>query len=130
MAGLDNARLGGAGGGGDACRAGEEPADGDRVGGVVGALVDDLEHVVRPEDRCGHLNAAGAPTVGERHLPAAERHLMARDRHRLEDGAADHPLRLLIEIGEVVAAHGVSPSEAPAVWRMRRMVSSSLWKST
>src|SRR5437899_6551098 len=46
----------------------------------------------------------GAPAIGQRHLAAAERHLVARDRHRLQDGAADHALGLLVEIGVVVGA--------------------------
>jgi hypothetical protein len=119
---LDDGRFHGAGGGGDPRRAGEEAADGNGVGSIVGALVDDLEHILRPQDRRRHLDAARAPAVGERHLPPAEGHLMARDRDRLEDRAADHALRLFVEIGEVVAAHATSP----AVWRMRRIVSSSL----
>ena len=81
---------------------GEELADRDRIGGVVGALVDHLQHVVRPEDRRRHLHAAGAPAIGHRHFAAGERHLIAGDRDRLQDGAADHPLGLLVEIGEVV----------------------------
>ena len=81
---------------------GEELADRDRIGGVVGALVDHLEHVIGSEDRRRDLHAAGAPAVGHRHFPAGERHLIARDRDRLEDRAADHPLGLLVEIGEIV----------------------------
>ena len=80
----------------------EEGADRDGVGGVVGALVDDLQHVVRADDRGRHLHAAGAPAIGHRHFAAGERHLVAGDGDRLEDRAADHPLGLLVEIGEVV----------------------------
>ena len=81
----------------------EEAADRHRVGGVVGALVDHLQHVGAADDAGGELNAAGAPAVGHRHLAAAERHLIAGDRHRLEDGAADHALGLLVQITEVIA---------------------------
>ena len=97
-------RLRGARRGGDIGHAGEEAADGDGVGRVVGALVDHLQRVVAADDGGRHLDAAGAPAVGQRHLAPAERHLVARDRHRLQDGAADHPLGLLVEIGEVVSA--------------------------
>ena len=46
----------------------EELADVDGVGGVVAALVDDLEHVVPAQHRGRDLDAAGAPAVGERHF--------------------------------------------------------------
>ena len=124
----------------------EELADRHRVGGVVRALVDHLEDVVRPEDRGGDLHAAGAPALRHRHLAARERHLVAGDRDRLEDGAADHPLGLLVEIGEVVggrahsAASATSPCGAGASAsgalsatksaRRRRTRPSSAWKST
>ena len=49
-------------------------------------------------------DAAGAPAIGQRHLATAERHLIAGDGDRLEQCPADHPLGLLVEIGEVVAA--------------------------
>ncbi len=62
-----------------------------------------LSTIVGADDRGGHLDAAGAPAIGQRHLAPSERHLIARHRHRLEDGAADHALGLLVEIGEVVA---------------------------
>ena len=118
----------------------EEFADRHRVGGVVGALVDHLEHVVRPEHRGGDLHAAGAPAVGHRHLAAGERHLVAGDRHRLEDGAADHPLGLLVEIGEIVGGrvHSAASRDAARAAgaastnsaRSRRTRPSSAWKST
>ena len=115
----------------DAGGAGEEAADRDRVGGVVGALVDHFQHVGGADDGGGDLDAAGAPAIGQRHFAAAERHLMAGDRHRLENGAADHALGLLVQIGEVVAGvHSAASCKAAASARMRRMLSSSLWKST
>ena len=80
----------------------EEGADRDGVGGVVGALVDDLQHVVRADDRRRHLHAAGAPAIGHRHFAAGERHLVAGNGDALQDRPADHPLGLLVEIGEVV----------------------------
>ena len=131
VAGLDHSGFGGGGGRADAGGAGEEAADGDRVGGVVGALVDDFQHVVGAQDRCGYLDAAGAPAIGQRHLPRAERHLVAWDGDGFQQAAADHALGLLVQIGEVVAFHfavsiaGISVSE-----RMRRTFCSSLWKST
>ena len=95
----------------------EEAADVDRVGGVVGALVDHLEHVGGPDHAGGDLHAAGAPAVGQRHLAAAERHLVAGNRHRLEDRAADHPLGLLVEVGEVVAVIAPPAASCPGAQR-------------
>ncbi|VEB42152.1 Uncharacterised protein [Chromobacterium violaceum] len=60
MAGLDQRRVGGASGGGDAGHATEEAADVDGVGGVVGALVDDFQHIVAADDAGRQLDAAGA----------------------------------------------------------------------
>ena len=120
-------------------RTGEEVPDADGVGGVVGALVDDLEHVVATDDRGRDLDATGAPTVGQRHFAAAEGHLIAGDRDRLEDGAADHPLGLLVEIGEVIARQGRfrRRHESSSLCFLRRVsarrlrtVPSSPWKST
>ena len=102
VAGLDDRRFGRVGRRRDVGGLGEEGADRHRVGGVVGALVDHLEHVVGTDDRGGHLHAAGAPAVGHRHLARGEGNLIAGNGDRLEDRAADHPLRLLVEIGEVV----------------------------
>ena len=48
VAGLDDGRLAGARRRRDAGGLGEKAADRDGVGRVVGALVDDLQHVVRP----------------------------------------------------------------------------------
>src|SRR4029453_3591882 len=72
------------------------------------ARVDDLEDVGRADHAGGDLHAAGPPSVRQRHLPAAERNLVAGDSHRLEDGAADHALALLVEEREVVLAHTTS----------------------
>ena len=68
VAGLDHARLRRARGGRHPGGAGEEMPDGDGVGGVVGALVDDLQRIVRTEHGGRHLNAASAPAMGQRHL--------------------------------------------------------------
>src|SRR5262249_891236 len=112
----------------------EEAADADRIGGVVGALVDHLEGVVAAEHRCCDLQPAGAPAIGQRHLAAGERDLVAGDRHRLEDGAADHPPGVPVEIAAVVAGGGHSAAsasgDAAASARSRRISSSSAWKST
>ena len=81
----------------------KEGADGDRIGRVVGPLVDHLEDVVGADDRGGDLHPAGAPAVGHRHFAGCERHLVAGDGDPLQDRTADHPLGLLVEIGEVVA---------------------------
>ena len=90
----------------DVSHLGEEAADRNGVGRVVGALVDHLQRVVPADDGRRHLDAAGAPSVGQRHLAAAERHLIARHRHRFQDGAADHALGLFVEVGVVVRAVG------------------------
>ena len=51
VAGLDDRRLAGMRRRRDIGDLGEEGADRDGVGGVVGALVDDLQHIVRADDR-------------------------------------------------------------------------------
>ncbi len=136
VAGLDDARLLRPRRRGDACHPGEEGADRDGVGGVVRPLVDDLEDVVFANHRCRDLDAAGAPAIGHRHLARGERHLVAGDRHRLQEGAADHPLGALVEVGEVVgrgchSAASRSASAAAAVSsRSLRISWSSDWKST
>ncbi|MNN32080.1 hypothetical protein D3C81_1457920 [compost metagenome] len=134
VAGLDQRGFGGLLGGGDALAdAGEEATDAHRVGGVVGALVDHLEHVVRAQQAGGQLHAAGAPAVGHGHLAAAEGHLVAGDGHGLEQRAADHAFALLVEVGEVVVGHGCSGADSRLAWnswRRRRSRSSSAWKST
>ncbi len=137
VAGLDDGRRGSRGGGGDAGGAGEELADGDGVGGVVRALVDYLQHVVRAEDGRRHLHAAGAPAIGHRHLAAGERNLVTGNGDRLQNRATDHPLGLLVEVGEVVAgdgvgAHSAASATAPAAWaaRIARTSTNSAWKST
>ena len=74
----------------------------------------------RADDRRGDLDAAGAPAVGQRHLARAERHLIAGHRDRLEQRAADHPLGLFVEVGEVVAVGGAVVCRVIAVrslWR-------------
>ena len=136
--GLDHGGVRRRGRGRDAGGLAEEFSDRDRVGGVVRALVDHLQHVVRPEDRRGHLHAAGAPAIGHRHLAAGERHLIAGDRDRLQDRAADHPLGLLVEIGEIVSRRvhsaascigGASFASANSLRSLRNRPSSD-WKST
>ena len=64
MPGLDDAGFGRVRGGGNAGRLGEEAANGNGIGGVVGALIDDLQHIIGAKDGCGHLYAAGASAVG------------------------------------------------------------------
>ncbi len=144
VAGLDDRRLGGAGRRGDAGGLLEEFADRDRIGGVVRALVDHFQHVVGAEDRGGDLHAAGAPAIGHRHLARGEGGLVAGNRDRLQDRAADHPLGLLVEIGEIIAGnrrigHGAASASgsdwlaaAAARCSARKVLTrpSSLWKST
>ena len=135
VTGLDHRRLGRALGGRDPGGAHEEAADADRIRRVVGTLVDDLQHVPRADHAGRDLHAAGTPAIGERHLAGAERRLIAGNGDRLEDGPADHPLRLLVQIGEVVtarrrASHSAASLPAAAAARMPRTVTSSDWKST
>ena len=82
MAGLDQRRVFGFFGGRDARYPLKEGADRYGVGGVVRALVDDLQHVRLADHAGGNLDAARPPAVGHRHFAAAERHLIARNRHR------------------------------------------------
>ena len=113
VAGLDQRRVFGALGGRDAGDALEKLANRHRVGGVVGALVNHLQHVIFADDAGGKLDTAGAPAVGHRHLATAEGHLVAGDGHRFQDGAADHAFGLLVEISKVVAGQCVSHVDSP-----------------
>ena len=119
----------------------EEGADGDRIGRVIGTLVDDLEHIVRADDRGRHLHAAGTPAIGHRHFARSKRHLVAGYRDRFQDRTADHPFRLFVQIGEIVGGEigthsaasfiSVSPWRAASISaRILRTMASSAWKST
>lgn len=103
VAGLDDGGLVRMGRGGDAGGLTEEIPDGHGVGGVVGALIDDLEHVVPAEDARGNLNPAGPPPAGHGHLAAGERHLIAGDGHGLEEPPPDHAFGRFVKIGERIA---------------------------
>src|SRR5262249_39374475 len=106
------------------------------AGGGGGALGVPPEPLGGAGDPRRDLNPAGAPAVRHRHLAAGKRDLVAGDRDRLEDGAADHPLGLLVEIGEVVdrrahsAASRSTRSRSANSSRIRRTSPSSAWKST
>ena len=133
MARLDDARLTGHFRGGNAGNACEEAADGNGVGCIIRALVNHLQHIIGAEDGGRHLNAARAPTIGQRHFARTEGNLVSRNRDGLQDGAADHALCRLIQIGEVVAGFGhsaASRNSASAARRIVRRFSNSLWKST
>src|SRR5215467_13571435 len=78
-------------------------ADRDSVRRVIRTLVDNFEYVIRAKNRCGDLHSSGAPTIGHWHLAASERNLISGNRNRLQDGAADHPLCLLVEIREIIS---------------------------
>ena len=104
--GLDDCRIFCGGGRGYLRRPGEKGADGDGVGRVVGTLVDDFQDVVRADDAGRELDAARAPAIGQGHLAAAEGDLIAGDGHGLQNGAADHALGLLIQVGIVVSGQG------------------------
>ena len=137
---LDQRRLDRTRGHRDSSGALEEAPDVHGVHGVVGALVDHLQNVTWPDQRGGHLESTGTPSVGQRHLPRPERHLVARNRDRFQDRPADHALGALVKIGEVemrVAdrrdigvndVHAASFPEGRA--RIFRTSSSSDWKST
>ena len=101
----------------------EELADRHRIGGVVRPLVDHLEPVRRHQAGRRHLHPAGAPAKRHRHLARGERHLIPGHRHRLQKRAANHPLGLLVEIGEVV---GTGHKANPLSLRSRRRVSGSV----
>ncbi len=138
VTGLDDRRLRGTLGGFDACGAGEKAPDRDGVGGVVGALVDDLEHVFGTENRGGQLHAAGAPAIGQRHFTAAKWHLITGNRHGLEQAATDHAFGLFVQISEVVRLipararlrSGIHWACSLEGLRSLRISSSSAWKST
>ena len=112
----------------------EELPDRDGVGGVVRALVDDLQRVIRCQHGCGHLHAAGSPSIGHRHLAAREGNLIAGNGNRLQDGATDHPLGLLVQIGEVVGWRVHSAASSRSLLASARIAAlsstSSDWKST
>ena len=133
MARLDNARLTGHFRCGNPGNTGEEATDRNRIGCIIRALVNHLQHIIGAEDGGRHLNAARTPTVRQRHFACTEGNLVSRDRDGLQDGAADHTLCRLIQIGEVVAGFGhsaASRNSASAARRMVRRFSNSLWKST
>ena len=103
VTGLDDAGFSGVGGRGHGRGTFEETADGNGIGRIVRALVDDLEHVVPADDAGRDLDAARPPAVGHGHLSAGKRHLVAGDGHCLEQGPAHHAFGAFIKIGKVVA---------------------------
>ncbi len=80
----------------------EECTDGDGICCVVSTLIDHLQHIILTEDCGSYLHTACAPTIRHRHFAACERHLIARNSDGFQDSTADHPLRLLVQIGEIV----------------------------
>ena len=137
MAGLDDRCRGGRRRHRDIRHLGKEGADRDGVRRVVGALIDDLQHIVGTDDRRRHLDPAGTPAVRHRHLAAGERHLVAGNGDRLEDRAPDHALGLFVEIGEIVGGkavvsrnvrihHAFSPERRPK-WAIMFCQQSSCW---
>ena len=113
MAGLDQRGVLGTFGGCDAGYAFEKLTNRYRVGGVVGALIDHLQHIIFADNAGSKLNPAGSPAVGHRHLATAEGYLVAGDGYRFQDGAADHAFGLLVEVGKVVAGQCVSHVDSP-----------------
>ena len=130
VAGLDDGGIKGGFGGHHAGGLLEEAADRDRVGRVIGALVDDFQHVLGHQAGRCDLHAAGAPTVGHRHLAAGKGDLIAGDRDGFQQRAADHAFGVLVKVGEVVVGHSAAFWVAKASARSFRISSSSAWKST
>src|SRR6056297_2571005 len=83
----------------------EELADRYRVGGVVRTLVDHLQRILGRQAGGRDLHTARPPAIGHRHLARGEGHLVARHGDAFQDRAADHPLGLFVEIGEIVVRH-------------------------
>src|SRR5262249_56639027 len=117
---------------------GKEFANGVCVGGVGRALIDHLQHIVGSENGGSHLDPAGTPAIGHWHLSARERDLIAGYCYRFQDSTADHPLGLLVKIGEVVgwrvhsAASCKGPPSALSANSLRnlRNTPGSDWEST
>ena len=80
----------------------EEGANGDGIGRVVGPLIDAFERIVRTDEARRQLNATGAPSVGNGHLPGPKGHLVTGNSHGLQNSPTNHALGLLVEVGEVV----------------------------
>ena len=110
VARLDDARLCGFRCCGNPGCAREEGANAHGIGCIVRTLIDHLQDIITANDTGRHLNAAGAPAIGQGHLPAAKGYLIARDGDRLQNAAADHPLRLFVQIGEIVAGFALGPA--------------------
>ena len=72
------------------------------IGSVIGALVNNLEDIVRADDTGCDLNTSCSPTKRQRHFSAAKWHLVSRDSNRFEDCPSNHALCLIIEIGKII----------------------------
>ena len=80
----------------------EEPADIDSVGGVVSALINDLEDICTANDAGRDLHAARSPTIGKRHLTRTKRDLVTGNRNRFEHGPPDGFFGALVQKTKVV----------------------------
>jgi hypothetical protein len=81
-------------------------AQADRIDRIVGALVDDLEAVLRHGDGQADLHAAGAETARDRHLAAGVGHLVAGHGQGLEQAATHLAHREVVEESEALVAGG------------------------
>ncbi len=99
---LDDSRLTRMGGHGNICSFLEECPDGNGIGRIISALIDNFEHIILTENCRRHLHAACAPAIRHRHFTACERNLIARNSNGFQDSTTDHPLCLLVQIGEIV----------------------------
>ena len=102
VAGLNNAGFGCFFGGFHPGGVGEKTPNIDCIGGVIGALVNHLEHVRAANDAGRNLHAPSAPAIGKRHFAGTKRHLVAGNRHGLEQGPANHFFGALVQKSEVV----------------------------
>ena len=120
VAGLNDRCLGGFFSRRNICCLGKKLTDGNRVGGVISPLVDDLKGIIRANNGGGYLHATRTPAIGHRHFTTGKRDLISRNCNGLKQCAPDHAFGLFIEIGEIIGRcpirriidslfHGVTP---------------------
>ena len=131
VAGLNDRCLGGFFRGGDLCGLGKELTDGNRVGGVIRPLINDLKRIIRADYGGCYLNTARTPAIRHRHFAPGKRHLIPRDRNGLKQRAPDHAFGLFIKIGKVIVRcpvggifdslfHGITPRPRVGMCHFRR----------
>ena len=102
MACLNNAGIRRAFGRGHSCDTSKKPPDRNRIGGIISALVNHFETIVRTEQSRRDLNPAGSPAARQRHFTRTKRHLITRNGDSLQQSASDHPFGLFIEITKII----------------------------